>query len=86
MKGRFKIKMEPKVITELDEAELARQMELFELKSSYDEPNEQLKLGWSKDEDELALECETMYDGSLSDMINSFKSVPLPDHNDESWS
>ena len=81
MKGRFKIKMEPKVITDLDEAELARQMELFELKSSSDETNEQLK-----DEDEVVLECEAMYDESLSDMINSFKSVPLPDDNDESWS
>jgi hypothetical protein len=86
MKGRFKIKMEPKVVTDLDEAELARQMEISELKSSTDVTNEQLKLGWSKDEDQLALEYEAMYDESLSDMINSFKSVPLPDDNDESWS
>lgn len=30
MKGRFKVKMEPKVVTDLDEAELARQMDMLE--------------------------------------------------------
>lgn len=29
-KGRFKIKMEPKVVTDIDEAELARQMDMLE--------------------------------------------------------
>jgi translation initiation factor 2 subunit 1 len=29
-KGRFKVKMEPKVVTDLDEAELARQMDILE--------------------------------------------------------
>ena len=81
MKGRFKVKMEPKVVTDLDEAELARQMDMMDHVD-----DEQPQLGWDKNEDDLVLDYEAIYDGSLSEMINSFKNIPLPENDEESWS
>ena len=76
MKGRFRVKMEPKVVTEVDEAELTRQMNLLE---GLDDD----QLGWCKIDEELVSNYEAIYDGSLSDMINNFKDIPLPE---DDWS
>jgi translation initiation factor 2 subunit 1 len=76
MKGKFKVKMAPKVVTEVDEAELTRQMNLLE---GLDDD----QLGWCKIDEELVSNYEAIYDGSFSEMINNFKDMPLPE---DDWS
>jgi translation initiation factor 2 subunit 1 len=68
MKGRFKIKMEPKVVTDLDEAELARQMDMLEAE------NEQIAGDTDSEEDSDSSEEDDDEQSGASEKANKKKS------------
>jgi len=99
MKGRFKVKMEPKVVTDLDEAELARQMDMLEAEneqiagdtdseedsdsSEEDDEDEEGGGGGEKTKKKKAIE-----DDVISGLVNNLDlNAAVPENDDDaSWS
>ena len=100
MKGRFKVKMEPKVVTDLDEAELARQMDMLEAENEQiagDTDSEEDGSESDEDEDENGEEGAEKIkkkkpaktdDALLSGLVNNLDlNAAVPENDDDqSWS
>ena len=96
MKGRFKVKMEPKVVTDLDEAELARQMDMLEAENEQiagDTDSEEDSDSSEEDDDEDATgdkpkKKKAVDDDALIGLVNNLDlNTAVPENDDDaSWS
>ena len=96
MKGRFKIKLEPKVVTDLDEAELARQMDMLEAENEQiagDTDSEEDSESEEDDEEneeggEKTKKKKSSADDALIGLVNNLDlNAAMPDNDDDpSWS
>lgn len=92
-KGRFKIKMAPKVVTDLDEAELANQMAQMEAENEQvagDTDSEESGSGSDEDLDveglKLSKKAEDENDPKVKAVSGLMAEVDINDNEDVSWS
>lgn len=88
-KGRFKVKMAPKVVTDLDEAELARQMEQMEAENEQvagDTDSEEDGSESDEDVDTENLKEANEDDPKVKAVAGLMKDVNIQDAEDQSWS
>ena len=91
-KGRFKVKMAPKVVTDLDEAELARQMEQMEAENEQVAGDTDSEEGESEDDGEIDtenLKANDEDDPKLRAVAGLMKDVDInkdeDDGDDQQW-